>query len=287
MFTKILAGVDEATPAHEAAALADAIARACGADLTLIAAYQDPLLPFPLTLGSRAPRRIDDAHRHLRLARSANASQAHTRAVPDYSPARALRRTARDEHADLVVLGSSRSAPAGQARAGRTGRQVLHDAGFAVAFAAADLGTRRATDLRRIVVGVDESHEALGALQAAEQIAAGCGAELIAVAVVDDRATLDSAHLAGHLDQALAHSVGTHRSIRAGEPAQQLAVAALDADLLVIGSRRWGHPGRIAIGSTGESLCHASPCSVLVLPRPVAVQHADGDRSVMTTSPSA
>jgi nucleotide-binding universal stress UspA family protein len=273
MFTRILAGVDETTRSRDAAALADLLAQASRADLMLVAAYQDPLLPFPLTFGSAARRRVDDAHTLLDLARSVHAPHGHTRAVPDFSPARALRRTARDEHADLVVLGSSRSAPAGQARAGRTGRQILHDASFAVAFAAAERRTPGAI-LRRVIVGVDDSPEAVLALRTAEQIAGGCEAEVMAVGVAEgsgEMAERCRERAALHLDGVLAGSPGTGREVRVGEPAQQLALAALDADLLVIGSRRWGHPGRIAMGSTGETLCQAAPCSVLVLPRVVSI----------------
>ena len=56
-----------------------------------------------------------------------------------------------------------------------------------------------------------------------------------------------------------------------GDPAQELAHVAQEADLLVVGSRRWGPLSRLGVGSTGEELMRETPCSLLLVPRPAKV----------------
>lgn len=297
MLRKIIAGVDPLPASCDAAALASALARASKADLLVINAYQDPLLPFPPSIAGTG--RVPDAQHLLGTVRPKWAPEGHTRAVPDYSAARALRRTARDEHADLLVLGSGRSAEPGRSRAGRTGRQVLHDAPCGVAFAASGLHERGApVTLRRIVVGLDDTPEAEAAVKLASDLARGSGAELVVVGVVDDRLPIEAApfgeilelsrwdevveartrHVRHHLDTVVGSAAPNATiEVRVGDPAIELAAVAEGADLLIVGSRRWGAIERIALGTTAETLVHDAPCSVLVLPRPVGAPAAGSD----------
>jgi nucleotide-binding universal stress UspA family protein len=303
VFTKILAGVDETAGAIDAAELADEIARATGADLLLMTAYQDPLLPFPLTLGGSPTHRLHDAEQLLRTVRPAHAPHAHTRAVPDFSSSRALRRTAETEGVDLIVLGGAHAGSTGRVRLGRTGRQVLHGAPCAVALASAGFG-RGGGALRRIVVGVDGSAEAVCALRAAKQLAEAAGAEVAAVSVLDDRVPLvwsplglsaemarwDETmerrrdHLALRMEELLPGHGGIASDIVVGEPVEQLACAAANAELLVLGSRSWGRPGHISLGSTADALCQGAPCSVLIVPRPDAGVSSSYDASARTAN---
>src|SRR4051812_46243931 len=253
MLTKILAGVDETAGAIDAAEFADDVARATDADLLLMTAYQDPLLPFPLTLGGSPTHRLRDAEQLLRTVRPAHAPHAHTRAVPDFSSSRALRRTAESESVALVVLGGAQAASNGDLRVGHTGRQVLHGAPFAVAFASPRFG-RSTGALQRIVVGVDGGPEAVFALRAATQLATAAGAEIAA------------------------------SEILVGDPLKQLTHEAQESDLLVLGSRSWGPPGRISLGSTADALCQRSPCSVLIVPRPAAAALLPRDASAPTAN---
>jgi nucleotide-binding universal stress UspA family protein len=297
VLTKIVAGVEATPRSPDAAALASALARASGADLLLVSAYQDPLLPFPP--GLTRSERVHEAQHLLAEVRPALAPEAHTRCVPDFSPGRALRRTARAEHAGVLVLASSRRAAAEHVRAGRTGRQVLHDAPCAVAFAAAGLQDQPSA-LRRIVVGVDDTPEAAAALTLALELGRGAGATVVAVGVVDDRLPVEAApfgeimelsrwdevverrrrHVQARLDELLGKTHGDDVvvDVRVGSPSIELAAASEGADLLVVGSRRWGVGERIALGSTAEELVHGAPCSVLVLPRVADTPGPDADR---------
>jgi nucleotide-binding universal stress UspA family protein len=289
MLRKVLVGVDGTPSGRDAVVLARRLTAGDDADLVLVGAYTDPLLPFPPGL-RRDTRLGRDVERLLLTVRDELAPSARTHVKADLSPGRALCHVIPDEHADLLVLGSSRRVADGYAGVGRTGRQALHGAGCAIALAARGIAADFA--LRRIVVGVDRSPEADAALTLARSLAAAAGARLTAVSVVDDRlpATMAPAGMAVELAQ-WDELVGTHREqterllaelaermpaleteLRVGEPAEELAAAAGGADLLVVGSRRWGPFARLVVGSTGEELVREAPCSLMLVPRPPEAQ---------------
>jgi nucleotide-binding universal stress UspA family protein len=286
MLKKILVGVDGTPSGRDAVVLARTLAAADDADVVLVGAYTDPLLPFPPGL-RRDTHLARDVERLLLAVRGELAPSARTHVKADLSPGRALCHAIPDERADLLVLGSSRRTDDGWAGVGRTGRQALHGAGCAVALAAHGVAAGDFA-LRRIVVGVDRSPEADAALALARSLAAAAGAQLTAVSVVDDRlpATMAPAGMAVELVQ-WDELVGTHREqaerllaelaerspglateLRVGEPAEELTAVAAGADLLVVGSRRWGPFSRLVVGSTGEELVRGAPCSLLLVPRP-------------------
>ena len=72
--------------------------------------------------------------------------------------------------------------------------------------------------------------------------------------------------------QAAADATGADAAVEVsrGRPADALMELAEQADLLVIGSRRWGAATRVLVGSTGEALLHDAACPVVVVPRPAA-----------------
>jgi nucleotide-binding universal stress UspA family protein len=288
MLKHVLVGVDGLSPSRDAAALAAALTAGTEADVLLVGAYSDPLLPLPPGL-RRDEHRWRDAERPLLELRDELLPQARVHVQPDVSPGRALCHAVKRERADLLVLGSSRRRDEGRAGAGRTGRQVLHGAACAVALAAR--GMHEAPHpLERVVVGVDRSEEAGAALALADELARATGARLTAVAVVDDRlpATVAPAGMAIELvqwdelvavqrtqaDRLLADVTARFDRMagqaRVGDPAEELARVAEGADLLVIGSRQWGPLSRLVIGSTGEELLRDVPCSILLVPRPEA-----------------
>jgi nucleotide-binding universal stress UspA family protein len=64
-------------------------------------------------------------------------------------------------------------------------------------------------------------------------------------------------------------NTGARNSIEVlhGRPGSALLAAAAGADLLVMGSRRWGPAARVLCASTGEAIAQNAPCSILVVPR--------------------
>jgi nucleotide-binding universal stress UspA family protein len=52
-----------------------------------------------------------------------------------------------------------------------------------------------------------------------------------------------------------------------GDPVKELLAASADADLLVVGSRRWGALGRLVLGTVSEAVVREIRCPTLVVPR--------------------
>jgi nucleotide-binding universal stress UspA family protein len=284
MLTKILAGVDGSAGSRDAAVLADVLTAATGASLELVGVFHDPRVRLPGRSHDNpdAAAAMDAA---LQEVRDACAPGATVRAVADHSPARGLQRTAGEAGASLLVVGSSEGGDQGCVRAGRHVRQTMRSAPCPVLVAAR---ARAPIGIARIVVGVDGTEESRLALEVARGLASACGSHLHAVAVVDDRFPVS--HVPGgvivdiadwerlvaadrvHVEEMLARLVpdadGVSREVREGDPADGLVAAAVGADLLVVGSRRWGRLNRVVLGSTSEDLVALAPCSVLVVPRP-------------------
>lgn len=284
MLKKIVAGVDGRPGGADAAALAAALAGP-DTDVLLAGVYRDPLLPLPLTFGHGAALRAE-TERVLHEVRHEHAPLARTMAVCDSFPARALRHLAEREHADLLVLGSTHRAAAGDAAIGRRARQVLHDACCPVALAARGFADEAGRP-RQIVVGLDGSAEANAALAMASVLADGMESRITVIAVADDAlptvmmpvgAPVEisqweqvvqerRAHAERLVEQATADGRRA-AEVLVGKPAEELARAAGSADLLVVGSRRWGALARIVVGSTAETLLRRAPCSLVLVPRP-------------------
>lgn len=294
MLRRIVAGVDGRSGGADAAALAAALAGP-QTDVVLAGVFRDPLLPFPLKLNGRDGELEAATEQLLREVRDAHAPRARTTTVCDSFPARALRHLAEREHADLLVLGSTHHARGGRAAIGRRARQVLHDAACPVAVAAQGFAGE-AGRARRIVVGFDGSPEARAALDLTATLADGDESRIAVVTVADDTLPtvimpMGAAVQLGRWDEIveerrkraermLLRVAGDTRraaEVRVGGPAEELAEAAAGADLLVIGSRRWGAFARIVVGSTAETLLRDAPCSMLMVPRPVEAEAGDGE----------
>lgn len=293
----VIAAVDAGAAAGDAVALAAQLAGACDAELLLFAVHPSPRVPLPEALRPTVPPRaqLEEAVRELAATAASAADGATapppTEVVDDRAPARAIQQRAELAPAAFVVLGSSRRGGRGEAAAGRIARQVLDAAPCPVAIAAEGLRDRGAT-LGQVLVGVDDAPEAQAALDVAARLAAATGAELRLVAVAEDELApavtpigevvqlaeweAAVAHRRTHAEHVLAAALeriapqvpDARGEVRTGDPAEELAALAGDADLLVVGSRRWGPLARIAVGSAGEELTRGVPCSLLLVPRP-------------------
>lgn len=291
MLKRLVTGVDGWHAGRDAAVLARALASGDDADVLLTGVWQESLLPSSLLMTPNA-HPLEETEEMLLAVRHDCVPTGRTRPLSGLSVARTLRRVARDEHADMLVLGASVKAVAGHVRAGRDARQMLDRAPCAVAIAARDLhSTPR--EVRTIVVGLDGFGESDAALAWAAQLAHSLGAELIAVGVVDEKLPLarDPVETGAELIQwddtvqrrktrvgraveaAMERGDCDAVEVRVGDPGAELAAAAFEAgaDLLVIGSRRLGREAQIAIGSAAEDLLHDAPCSLVMVPRPLAV----------------
>ena len=284
---RIATGIDGYPEGRDAAVLASAIARATGADVTLVGVHLDPLVVLPEGLDWKSLEKQTRAT--LAAVREQLAPHARIVVETDLSVPRALHRVVGRQHSDLLVVGSSRQAPAGRVRIGKRTRQLLCNFDCALAVAPRGIHERAEIAFTRIGVGYDGGPESRAALELAGSIAVGAGAALHVRAVVDDRIPA-SGLLAGYgvllpqWDETIEAEVGaiserateqaraTGANVQVeglrGRPADSLLDLCEHVDLVVIGSRRWGAIARLMLGSTGEALMHDASCPVLVVPRP-------------------
>jgi nucleotide-binding universal stress UspA family protein len=285
--SRIAVGVDGFPEGRDAAALAGMLARATDADVILIGVLSDPLV-IPLAGGSWKELN-KQAEVTLAQTRDELVPGARGVIVTDVSISRALERVVAREHCDLLVVGSTTDAAEGRVRIGKRTRQLIGDAGCALAIAPRGCHHEREPRLDRIGVGYDGGPESQAAVSMAGSIARGAGAELSIRAVVDNRIPTfgltgaRGARLIAEWEQLVkadvdrlrisaveaAKTAGVDARVEAmeGRPASVLLELCADVDLLVIGSRRWGAVARLVLGSTGEALVHDATCPLLVVPR--------------------
>jgi nucleotide-binding universal stress UspA family protein len=142
-----------------------------------------------------------------------------------------------------------------------------------------------APDLTRILLATDGSEDAALAGRAAADISNGTAAEVAVVHVWTDvpppaypgmsldnysRLARDEAmrllrREAWNARVAGGRVVGEH--LREGQPAEEIITLAeeLDADLVVVGSRRAGRVKRLITGSVSEGVVHRASCPVLIV----------------------
>jgi nucleotide-binding universal stress UspA family protein len=213
-----------------------------------------------------------------------------TQAIASRSPASALHALASADGVKMLVVGSCHRGPVGRTLAGSVGESLLQGAPCAVAIAPRDYAEREQEHLQSLAVAFDGSPESWVALETAIGMAERCHATVTVLTVADfpvygytttwsilseaelrDAERVDKARL---LQLALARipdGLERHSRVLTGDPADQLAAASSEFDLLITGSRSWGPLKRTMLGSTTRRLIRASSCPVLVLPRGAGV----------------
>jgi nucleotide-binding universal stress UspA family protein len=200
-----------------------------------------------------------------------------TELVLGESVGRGLHELADRQHADLLVVGSTRRALLGRVLVGDDARAALNGARCSIAIAsrAYALAPRR---LARIGVGYDDSPESARALAAARDLAERYGSTIQALWVVALPRVLEETPIPADWDETiktleeqyaarLAELADVEGRVTYGGPREELTQFGKNLDLLIVGSRGYGPIGRLVHGSvSGYLLGHAS-CSLLVLPR--------------------
>ncbi len=297
----MVVGFDGSDHGRDALTLATALARRTGASLTLACTIHHAPAYMPI-------ERLEDEFRadanevlDAAMAELPAGVESSSEVVMARSAARALVELAEAEDADLIVLGSSHRGVVGRVLAGSVGQQVLDGAPCAVAIAPAGFRERDRTEPELIGVGLDGEPESLGALLAAETLAAAFGARLRLISVISQSElfvpqgsppdvyealeTAARAHAQDVIDGAMASlsaDVPVEGAIIDGPAALSLEAAAEAAaiDLLVVGSRGFGPVRRVLLGSVSSHLVTASPCPVMVVPRV-------GDRELSEQPPAS
>lgn len=279
LHTRIV-GVAWPEPARDAVALAQTLDGPDG--IVLVHAYVfDPQAP-PQFSGYGDTLRAD-AERQLAEARDGAGVEAELVAIPDPSPARALHRLAAERDAGAIVVGACHRGRLGRMLLGDVARATLHGAPCPVAVA--PLGYRdRQGPIRTIGVAFDGRPEADSALAVAAELADELDARLVLrwVLAPPEAFPLSPESVEGWvelaedlraeaqtgIDEALSMlDVPAEGEVVEGFPRRDLCELAERVDLLVCGSRGWGAPKRVVLGSTSDHVIHHATSPVLVVPR--------------------
>jgi nucleotide-binding universal stress UspA family protein len=231
IFRRILVGIDDSPESLEAARQAAVLATG---PVTLFAAYNPThviagagMAPAPIVHLDETEFR-ERAEEALRRSTDELASIATVGKIAKGRPWELLHYELACHDNTLVALGSHGAGRAKGILIGSTATELLHKAPCSVLVARKPLSTFPSS----IVVGVDDSVKGITADAVAQDLAERFGAEL-------DR----------------------YENVR--HPVNTLVEAAIEADLLVVGSRRL--KGVKALGSVSERVAHEAKCSVLVI----------------------
>jgi nucleotide-binding universal stress UspA family protein len=293
MFRRIIVAFDGSPRSQDALALAQRVREPDSGELTLACVIDE-------TPWHRAPEAVhEEVASMLADARASIPAgiPVRLRSPVAHSAARGLTELAEAEHADLIVVGSSRRGPAGRISLERTAGRLLQGAPCAVAMPPAD--ARGGDRFRHIGIAYDGSREAESALTAGYAIAASTGAAVtllyalpateiggVPANAASERAGRKARLEAqDRLDAAAAAAPGgvnPRTELLYGPPAHVIADACDGiVDLLVTGSRGYGPVQRALIGSVSEVLIERAHHPVLVLPR-----HRDHTSSPAETATS-
>lgn len=276
-FESVLVGVDRYSGGRDAVALAKRLsAPRARIVLANISGYERIRPAGP---SARAGRRMR-AERLLVGAQRSASIQAESVVRRDRSPARGLHDLAEQEHADLLVIGSSHRGLVGRILLGDDTLAILNGSPCAVAIAPRGYASHDHR-LAKIGVGHDGSPESELALDAARTIAKRDGSAIRVVSVVGleslPQGEEEPLDWGAETDRAirierdrLARIEGVEGDVVYGDAGEQLAALADELDLLVVGSRGLGPWERLITGSISNYLARGTQCPLLVLPRRVS-----------------
>jgi nucleotide-binding universal stress UspA family protein len=286
----ILVGFDPGSADRAPVQFAIAAARLTGAPLVVGSVHADAAAIGELAHGHLEGELLHDADQpldHIRRELAGEGVHAQCRALPGWSPARALHEAAEELGAGLLVIGSARDGHAGRLRPGSTATRLLHGAPCPVAVVPHSWQSGRAVQTIGVAyVDTPEGHEALdGALALARRT----GAKLRVLSAAKPHAhestprsdrlrdstsygALES-DLRDGVEQAVAATTGGNPGaeiepdVSIQDPADFLIAASQRLDLLVCGSRGYGPRRAVLLGGVSRRVTSEAHCPVIVLVR--------------------
>jgi nucleotide-binding universal stress UspA family protein len=201
------------------------------------------------------------------------------------SPAAGIYEMADWEKPVVIVIGSSRHGKADHVLVGTLGASLLSGVHSSVAVAPRGYADRN-SELRRIGVAIDGSSESWRALSAAAFLAQRTNTPLRILSVMGqphyvlggllsplgpdeyrEYKVKEWEHVHKAAVERIPGDVATEPLLLHGDPAEALAEAATDLDLILLGSRGYGPVKGTLLGSVSSRLMTAAPCPVVVVPR--------------------
>ena len=280
---KVIVGFDRTEQAFDALALGAGLRQALDAELLVAVANEAaPLEIVDAPTYHDAVREYFDGVREAATERLGGLSY-EWREMHD-TAAHGLQELAERERADLIVVGSTHRGPVGRVLPGSVGESLLLGAPCAVSIAPRGHAGNEQR-FARIASAIDGSAEAGHALRFAAGLASQAKAKLTLLTVArrlesspiaaywpstlgDYQSTEDDDHQEV-LDAALAtfEWLGVEGRLLHGQPAESLAEASSDFDLLCMGSRGYGPVRRTLLGGTSSRVVRNARCPVIVVPR--------------------
>lgn len=140
---------------------------------------------------------------------------------------------------------------------------------------------------RKILVGYDDGDQSRDALALGRRLADASGAELVVAGVFQFDPIWGGfaphfheaeAEFARKIEAAAASVDAEAEAFPSSSAARGLHDLAeeIDADLIIVGSARYGRIGQAVAGSVGVSLLHGSPCAVGIAPRGYRERSGEG-----------
>jgi len=283
MYEKIIVGHDGTEGGDDALMLARVLAEATGAEVLVTHVCHETEFPT-----SSAAQRWNQALREDALesleAAVGDASEMRTQLVASTSPGRGLHDLAESEGADLIVVGSTHHHGLDRLLAGSVTETAIQGSPCAVAVAPAGFRDRGG-GLQHIGVAFDGMPESCEALPRAAALAHAAGAEL-RVLTVAEPAHVSMEGKGRHAEGAAEHTAAIREMMKeqlergldlvpGGVAASgQLLEGGIEAiadqddiDLLVMGSRGYGHVKGVLLGSVSRRLIRHARCPIVVCPR--------------------
>lgn len=269
MFQRMIVGFDGTDTGVDGLLLSMGLAKAFGSQITVVYVYDQELS----ATSPEAERELAD-HADAVLAgareRMSQALAVTFCALPASSPARGLHELARTEDTEMIVLGSRRLGPRTKAALGAVSENVMRAAPCAVAVAPRGYHREGGYVPQRIAVGWIPTIEGEHALDVACRIARGTGGGVEVVATTSAGAMVASLkarahHAVGRVVAALGGEVEVAVWTGVGKAAEELVKRSGNMDLVVLGSRGYGPPRTMLLGSVSSQVVPEARCPVMIL----------------------
>jgi nucleotide-binding universal stress UspA family protein len=238
--------MDGSEPSLAAARFTAALAEARGAEVLFAAVRPE----------DEPPDAADGQLDRLHLPRARRAVHSASSVV------RGLHELAEREAADVVAVGAEHRYGVGRLKPGGIIERLLHGAARPVLV----VGDERDGEAAVRTVGVAHAGDADGeaALAAGTALARDVGAT-VRVLRVEEAATVGTSTAVAPLVAEIPTTAEVRRV--EGHAARELMREGDDLDLLVLGSRGYGPPGTVLLGSVSRRVVAHARCPVLVVPR--------------------
>jgi nucleotide-binding universal stress UspA family protein len=289
VLTSILAPTDLSDSSIPALRQARLFADRFAAKLTIM--YSDPIV-YPIDATPAAMVAFDSSPQQLAALRAeVDAHAAPVMAGRPYDvlatvgqPIPAILSTARERHAELIVMGTHLRHGWRRALLGSVSDGVIHGSDMPVlTVAAPDRPTAQAPRVTHILCPVNFTSVARQSVHVAGRIAEAFGARLTIVHVLEtDDVTgsiADETRVRRWVSPVLRERTAFRELVLRGGPAERVLDCADDVgvDLIVVGAQHKLVRDATVIGATTERMIRFASCPVLVVPRPVSHDHADKD----------